>query len=161
MTLVRWEPVRELDSLQGEMNRLFDTFFGNGNGNGKSRRWVPAMDLVETEEHLVLRADLPGMSREDVAIEVKDRTLFISGERKDEHSEKVEGYYRFERSFGSFSRTLTLPDGISAEAIEADFDKGVLEIRIPKPAERKPHRIEIGTRSAEGKTAIEGSAEEK
>ncbi len=160
MTLVRWEPVRELDSLQGEMNRLFDTFFGNGQSGSRARRWVPAMDLVEMEDHLVLRADLPGLDRDDVTIEVKDRTLFISGERNDEHTEKVEGYYRFERSFGGFSRSLTLPDGIDAEAIQADFDKGVLEVRIPKPAERKPHRIEIGSRATEGK-AIEGSAEEK
>lgn len=156
MTLVRWEPVRELDSLQGEMNRLFDTFFTNGSGsNGRARRWVPAMDLVETEDALVLTADLPGLGREDVSIEVKDRTLVVSGERRTEHSEKAEGFHRVERSFGGFSRTLTLPDGVAADGIQADFDKGVLEVRIPKPEERKPHRIEIGSHS------IEGSAEEK
>jgi HSP20 family protein len=156
MTLVRWEPIRELDSLQGEMNRLFDTFFTNGNGGGgRTKRWVPAMDLVERDDALVLTADLPGLDRDDVSIEVKDRTLTVSGDRKAEHTEKAEGFYRVERSFGGFSRTLTLPDGVAAEDIAADFDKGVLEIRIPKPEERMPHRIEIGARS------IEGSAEEK
>ena len=157
-TLVRWEPVRELDSLQGEMNRLFDSFFGGGNGNGSSgraSRWMPAMDLVETEDALVLKADLPGLSREDVSIEVKDRVLAISGERKTDHSEEVGDVHRVERSFGSFARTLTLPGRDRREGIAAEFDNGVLEVRIPKPEERKPHRVEIGDRS------IEGSAEEK
>ncbi len=163
MTLVRWEPVRELDSLQGEMNRLFDTFFSTGNdSSSRARRWVPAMDLVETQDALVLTADLPGMERDDVSIEVKDRTLVVSGERRDQHAEKAEGFYRVERSFGGFSRTLTLPDGIVSEQIEADFDKGVLEIRIPKPEERKPQRIQIGSRSeGEEQASIEGSAEER
>jgi HSP20 family protein len=117
------------------------------------------MDLVETEDHLVLRADLPGLDTEDVNIEVKDGVLTISGERKDEHEEKADGYYRVERTFGSFSRTLSLPKGIEAEGIAADFADGVLEVKIPKPEERKPHRIEIGERGDE--RSIEGSAEEK
>ena len=112
------------------------------------------MDLVETEDSLVLRADLPGLERDDVTIEVKDRTLFVAGEWKDEHAEKTEGVYRVERSFGSFTRSLTLPDGINAQAIEAVFDKGVLEIRIPKPEERKPKRISIG--ASNGQKTIEG-----
>ena len=155
MTLVKWDPMRELNSF-GDMNRLFDSFFGaQGGQQGLSRRWVPAMDLVEVGDALVLKADLPGLSREDVDIEVKDGVLTISGERKDEHEEKADGYYRVERTFGSFSRTLTLPKGVDAEGIAADFADGVLEVKIPKPEERKPHRIEIGQRS------IEGKAEEK
>ena len=153
MALIRWEPAREVDSLQSEVNRVFDAFFGNGSA-ARERRWVPAMDLVETDEHLVLRADLPGLSRDDVQIEVKDGALTVSGERKAEQEERTEGYYRVERSFGSFSRSLTLPDGIDADAILADFDEGVLEVRIPKPAERKPHRVEIGAGSVNG-TATE------
>jgi HSP20 family protein len=152
MTLVRWEPVRELDTLQGEMNRLFDGFFGTrGNGTGRVRRWVPAMDLAETESHLVLRADLPGMGEDDVSIEIKDNVLTISGERRDEHEEKAEGYHRVERAYGTFSRSLTLPEGIDPDNVEAAFDAGVLEVRIPKPEERKPHRVEIGRGSVEGK----------
>ena len=155
MALVRWEPARELDSLQSEVNRVFDAFFGTGDGSTtRARRWVPAMDLVETDDHLILRADLPGLERDDVNIEVKDGALTVSGERRAEHEEKSEGYYRVERAFGSFSRSLTLPDGIDAERIDADFDKGVLQVRIPKPEQRKPFRVEIGAGGVEG-TATE------
>ncbi len=147
MALVRWDPVRELDSFQSDMNRLFDSFFGRregSGGNGYARRWIPAMDLVETDEDLVLRADLPGLDRDDIEIEVKDNTLTVSGERKSEHEEKGEGFYRVERAFGSFSRSLDLPRGIEPSGVRASFDKGVLEVRIPKPEERKPTRVEIG-----------------
>jgi HSP20 family protein len=145
MALVRWDPVRELDSLQTDMNRLFDSFFQGRASNGQGhRRWVPAMDLVETEEHLVLRADLPGMTEEDVAIEIKDGVLSVAGERKAEHETGKEGFYRVERAFGRFSRSLSLPRGVEAGAVSASFDRGVLEVRIPKPEERKPTRVEIG-----------------
>jgi HSP20 family protein len=160
MALVRWEPVRELSSLQSEMNRLFNTFFdtpttgGNGNGGGV-RRWVPAMDLVETGEHFVLRADLPGLTEADVSIELEDNVLTVAGERKAEHEAKKEGYYRMERSFGQFRRSLTLPEGVDAEKIAATFDKGVLEVRIPKPEERKPRRVAISV--GDKPAAIEGS----
>ena len=159
MALVRWEPVRELTSLQSEMNRLFNTFFDTpatgGNGGGASRRWVPSMDLVETEEHFVLRADLPGLTEADVSIELEDNVLTVAGERKTEHEEKKEGFYRMERSFGQFRRSLTLPDGVDADGIAATFDKGVLEVRIPKPEERKPRRVAISV--GEKPAAIEGS----
>jgi HSP20 family protein len=157
MTIVRWEPLREFSTLQNEMNRLFSTVFdtppgGNGGTGGAMRRWMPPMDLVETDEHFVLRADLPGLSEEDVHIELEDTTLTVSGERKAEHESRDEGFYRVERAFGSFSRTLTLPKGIDPEAITANFDRGVLEVRIPKPEERKPRRIEI---AANGPKTIE------
>jgi HSP20 family protein len=158
MALVRWEPAREISSLQSEMNRLFNTFFdtptAGGNG-GPVRRWVPAMDLVETDEHFVLRADLPGLAEQDVAIELEDNVLTVSGERKAEHEEKKEGFYRMERAFGQFRRSLTLPDGVDAAAIAATFDKGVLEVRIPKPEERKPRKVAI--KVGDSATAIEGS----
>jgi HSP20 family protein len=150
MAVVRWDPVRELDSLQGDMNRLFDRFFEGRAANGISRRWIPAMDLVETDDHLVLRGDLPGMTEDDVDIEIKDNVLTVSGERKTESEDKGEGYHRVERSFGSFSRSLTLPSGIDPEKVEAGFEKGVLEVRIPKPAEAKPTRVQIGTGTVEG-----------
>jgi HSP20 family protein len=163
MALVRWEPVRELTSLQNEMNRLFNTFFdtpttGNG-GNGTTlRRWIPPMDLVETDEHFVLKADLPGLDEGDVNIEVEDNVLTVSGERKAEHEDKREGYVRVERAYGSFRRSLTLPEGIDAEAVTASFEKGVLEVRIPKPEQRKPRKvaIQVGERPA----AIEGNESE-
>src|SRR4051812_47534269 len=146
MAIIRWDPTRELTSLQGEMNRLFNTFFDTptaGNGGGGYRRWVPAMDLVETEDAYVLRADLPGVSEDEVQIEVENDVLTVSGERKAEHEEKGEGYYRVERAFGGFSRSLTLPEGVDAEAVAASVDKGVLEVRIPKPEQTKPKRVSI------------------
>src|SRR4051794_28046903 len=153
MALVRWEPGREVDSLQSEVNRVFDAFFGGSGNATRARRWVPPVDLVETDDHLVLRADLPGMKREDVEIEIKDGALTVSGERKADHEENAEGYYRVERAFGRFSRSLTLPDGIEPDAVEASFADGVLEVRIPKPAERKPHRVEIRSGSTNGNGA--------
>jgi HSP20 family protein len=157
MTIVRWEPLRELSSLQGEMNRLFNTVFDqpSAGGNGDTlRRWMPAMDLAETDEHFVLRADLPGMAEDDLKIELEDGTLTISGERKAEHEARNEGFYRVERAFGTFSRSLTLPKGVDADAVTANFDRGVLEVRIPKPEERKPRRIEIAGKG--GRKTIEG-----
>ena len=155
MTIVRWEPLRELNSLQSEMNRLFNTVFDTPSGTSGNvlRRWMPAMDLVESGDHFVLRADLPGMSEEDVNIEFEDGTLTVSGERKSEHEDSNEGFHRVERSFGSFSRSLTLPQGIDPEAVTASFDRGVLEIRIPKPEQRKPRKIAIG-----GQDAIEAES---
>jgi HSP20 family protein len=157
MALVRWEPVRELHSLQQEMNRLFGSFFdapagsGGGGNGGSIRHWIPAMDLVETKQHFVLRADLPGLSEGDVKVEFEDNVLTISGERKAEHEEQREGYYRIERASGRFARSLTLPDGVDAGSIEATFREGVLEVRVPKPQERKPQRVSIGV-SKQGET---------
>ena len=155
MPLVRWEPLRELNTIQGEVNRLFNTFFDTPVTAGDTRRWLPAMDLVETDDHFLLRADLPGLGEDDVSIEVEDSVLTVSGERNAEHEERREGYHRVERAYCSFSRSLTLPDGIDPEAVEASFDRGVLEVRIPKPAERKPRKISIGDTEP---AAIEGSA---
>ena len=142
-----------------EIDRVFDAFFGQ---TDQGRRWVPPMDLVEAEDHFVLKADLPGLSESDVNIEVQDGTLTISGERKAEHEQREKGWYRIERSFGSFNRSLTLPDGVDPERIEASFSDGVLEVRIPKPEERKPRRISISSSgNGDGKpAAVEGSATE-
>ena len=143
-----------------DVDRLFDAFFGGG--EQQSRRWVPAIDLVEGEDHFVLKADLPGLAEDDVSIEVQDGMLTISGERKAEHESRERGWYRVERAFGSFSRSLTLPDGIDPDAIAARFDRGVLEVRIPKPEERKPRRVQIqsGAGANGGAPAVEGSATE-
>jgi HSP20 family protein len=163
MALIRWEPVRELNTIQNEMNRLFNTFFeaGPGHGNGGAgggtlRRWIPPMDLAETESDFVLRADLPGLTEGDVNVELDDNVLTVSGERKAEHEERKEGYYRVERASGTFSRSLTLPEGVDPEAVKASFDKGVLEVRIPRPQERKPRKVAISVGGGEPKT-IEGS----
>jgi HSP20 family protein len=147
MALIRWEPAAELNTIQNEMNRLFNTFFDqpapSGRGGTSSRRWIPPMDLVETADHYVLRADLPGLSDDDVNIQLEGNVLTISGERKTRHEQHEEGYYRIERAFGSFARSLTLPEGVDPDAVQAHFDRGVLEIRIPKPEQKKPHQVQI------------------
>jgi HSP20 family protein len=140
-----------------EVDRLFDAFFGD---REQGRRWVPPVDLVEADEHYVLKADLPGLSEKDVSIEVQDGTLTISGERKAEHEAREQGWYRIERSFGSFNRSLTLPDGVDPDGISASFDSGVLSVRIPKPAERKPRRVEIAAGRNGGALEVEGTATE-
>jgi HSP20 family protein len=162
MALIRWEPAREITSLQQEMNRLFSTFFDTpvpGAGDGGIRRWIPAMDLVETDDAYVLRADLPGLSEADIDLSLEDDVLTLSGERKTEHEERGEGFYRLERAGGAFRRSLTLPEGVDGEAIAASFDKGVLEVRIPKPEQRKPHKVQIAV--GDQPPAIEGRAAEQ
>jgi HSP20 family protein len=150
--------MRELNALQGEMNRLFNSFFDEGGEGGARRRWAPAVDLLERDDSLVLKADLPGLTRDDVQIEVRDNVLTLAGERKAEHEGRQNGYYRIERSFGRFSRSLQLPDGIDPDRIAAAFENGVLEVTIPKPQQPQPRRIEIGGAS---NGTVEGTAEEK
>src|ERR1700730_8210628 len=115
MALIHWEPVRELNTIQSEMNRLFNTLLDtpqSGNGGAALRRWIPPMDLVETEDDFVLRVDLPGLSEDDVNIQLENNVLTVSGERKAEHEQRKEGYYRVERASGVFQRSLTLPEGV-------------------------------------------------
>jgi|SRR5450755_39966 HSP20 family protein len=161
MALIRWEPVRELNTIQSEMNRLFNTFFdtptsANG-GSATSRRWIPAMDLAEAENEYVLRLDLPGLSEQDVSVELDENVLTISGERTAQHEERKGGYYRVERGFGHFSRSLTLPEGIDPESIRASFELGVLEVQVPKPRERQPRKVAIKVGAGAQAPAIEGS----
>ncbi len=160
MALIRWEPVRELNTIQTEMNRLFNSFFDSpaaAGGPDPARRWIPAMDLVQSGDEFVLRADLPGLAERDVQIELQDGVLTISGERKVEHDDQSKGYLRVERSWGAFSRSLTLPEGIDPEAVRASFARGVLEVRIPKPEARKPRKVAISVGGGEP-TTIEASA---
>jgi HSP20 family protein len=144
--LMRPEPFTQ------DFDRLFSSLFENS--GRRVQRWVPAMDLMEADDHFVLKADLPGLAEDDVAIEVQDNVLTISGSREAEEQRKEQGWYRLERSYGSFSRSLTLPDGVDPDNVEAKFDRGVLEIHIPKPEQRKPRRISIGSN---GHKTIEGS----
>ena len=133
--LVRPEP------FSTDFNRLFNSLWEQSAAS--SQRWVPEMDLVETDDHYLLKADLPGMKQSDVSIEWGDGTLTISGERKAEYERKEKGFFRLERSFGKFSRSLSLPEGVDPGKIQAAFHDGVLEVTIPKPEERKPRRIEV------------------
>ena len=142
MALVRWAPGRELYPVQ--INRLFNTLFDTATPvAGRVTRWTPALDIVENDGEYVVRADLPGMGDDDVKVEVRDGVLRITGERKSETEERKDGYTRIERSFGSFARSLTLPEGVDPESVKASFDKGVLEIHVPKPEAPKAHTVEI------------------
>jgi HSP20 family protein len=160
MALIRWEPAAELGTIQNEMNRLFNTFFDapSGRGNDSStRRWIPATDLIETADHYVLLADLPGLSDADVNVQLEDNVLTISGERKAQPSIQEGGYYRLERALGQFSRSLTLPEGVEPDSVQARFDRGVLEVTIPKPEQRKPRQVQIKLGSGKRPGSIEAS----
>ncbi|MGH3091306.1 MAG: Hsp20/alpha crystallin family protein [Gaiellaceae bacterium] len=148
MAFVRWEPFRELAALETEMGRWMAQLSGATPGNGQSSTWLPAVDVWETEGELVLSFDLPGIPEGDIAVELDDDVLTVSGrrERTSEHSN--ERFYRFERRSGTFSRSMTLPAGVNEADIEADYTNGVLEIRVPKPEEQKPRRSQIGSRGA-------------
>ena len=159
MAIVRWEPFRELAALQNEMGRWMTQMAGAtpGNGNGHSSTWLPAVDVWETEGELVLSFDLPGIPEEKVTVELDDNILTVSGERERTQENSGDRFYRFERRFGQFSRSVTLPAGVNEESIKADYRDGVLEIRVPKPEEPKPKKIQIGT----GQGAIEGKSTRK
>jgi len=147
MSVVRYRPARALTPLEADVSRLFNSFFEPRVSAGPTgiapRRWVPAVDLVEGDGGYVLRADLPGLSEGDVTIEVENDVLTVSGKRETSSETKEDGYHRIERSSGSFSRRLKLPTGVETEQIKATFDKGVLEVKIPRPEQPQPHRIAI------------------
>jgi HSP20 family protein len=155
MALVRWEPFRELAALQNEMGRWMSQVAGVGSlpGNGQSSTWMPAVDVWETDKEIVLSFDLPGIPEDKIAVELEDNVLTVSGERERIQEHSNDRFYRFERRYGSFSRSVTLPTGVNEDSIQADYSDGVLEVRVPKPEEQKPKRIQIGSQDAiEGKS---------
>ena len=154
-TLVRWEPFRELATLQSEMSRLMNSFAGGGNGES-TRSWVPALDVWETENEIVYALDLPGIPEDDISIEFEDGSLTVTAERERKQEVSDDKLYRFERRFGTYSRTFGLPQGVTEDDIKAEYRDGVLEVHVSKPEQVKPRRIQIG--SGEKKT-IEGKAE--
>jgi HSP20 family protein len=149
MTLIRWDPVGSLVSLQERMNRLFEESVRSGNsiGGGAGGAWTPAVDIYETDRDIVISAELPGMDEGDVDVEVRETVLTIRGERRFEREEKQENnYHRVERSYGKFSRAFSLPKNVETDRITARFDKGVLEVRLPKSAESEARAIKIETK---------------
>ncbi len=158
MALVRWEPFRELAALQNEMGRWMNQLGGGGilqPGNGQqSSTWLPAVDVWETDNELVLSFDLPGIPEDQISVELDDNVLTVSGQREREERQEGDRFYRYERRFGTFQRSVTLPQGVNEEQIRAAYRDGVLEVRVPKPEEQKPKRIQIG--GSEQKT-IEGT----
>ena len=157
MAVVRWSPLTELASLQNDMARMADTFFGARPGNGGSSSWLPAVDVTETDEELVLSFDLPGLKEDEIAIELEDNVLTVSGQRERKHERKGDNYFRWERRFGQFARSIALPAGVSENEINATYENGVLEVHVPKPEEHKPKKIQIGV----GSKAIEGTGTRK
>lgn len=144
MALIRWEPV--------PVNRFFNSFFDTPTvapARGL-RRWTPAVDVIENSSGYTLRADLPGLSEKDITVELESNVLTVSGERRSEHEERTGGYYRLERSSGSFRRALALPEGVNPEAITAQFENGVLEVTVPKPAQPAPRKVAITVGSGAG-----------
>ena len=139
-TLVRWEPFRELASLPSEMSRWMNGLEGPGR---VTQTWVPALDVWETDNEVVYAFDLPGIPEDAISIEVKDETLSISAERTKTEETNEDGFYRFERRFGSFARAVGLPQGVDQDQISARYENGVLEIRVPKPVEAKPKKIAL------------------
>ena len=153
-TLVRWEPFRELATLQTDMSRLMNSVLAGGDETS-NRSWVPAVDVWERDYELVYAFDLPGIPEDKISIELDAGALTVSGERERAEETTEKNFYRFERRFGNFSRTVGLPQGVNEESIRADYHEGVLEVHVKKPEQPKPRRISIG--SGEKKT-IEGTA---
>jgi HSP20 family protein len=160
MTLIRWDPVGSLVSLQERMNRLFEESVRpeNSIGAGAGGAWTPAVDIYETDRDIVISAELPGMDEGDVDVEVRETVLTIRGERRFEREEKQENnYHRVERSYGKFSRAFSLPKNVETDRITARFDKGVLEVRLPKSVKSEARAIKIETKDKD----IEAGGTEK
>jgi HSP20 family protein len=149
MAIVRWEPFRDLVSLQDRMNRLFDeSFRGASRGVGEEDwalggSWAPAVDIFEHEGNIVLKAELPGVDSKDVDVRVENNVLTLRGERKFDSEVKKESYHRVERSYGAFSRSFTLPTVVDTDKIKAEFKEGVLRLTLPQREEAKPKQIAI------------------
>jgi HSP20 family protein len=140
-TLVRWDPLREAAAMHTELSRLMN---GLVEGNGRqAQAWVPTMDVWETEDSVHYAFDLPGLTQDAIQVEVEDATLTVSATRSREQKQDAGTFHRFERRFGTFSRAIGLPAGVSDDAINASYVNGVLEISVPKPAQPQPKRIEV------------------
>jgi len=156
-TLVRWAPFSDLASLQNEMSRVMN---GLLEGNGRSTQsWIPTADVWETEGELIYAFDLPGISEDEISVELDDGALTVSAERVREHSVEDGRYYRFERRFGTFTRTIGVPQGVTEDSVTASYRSGVLEVNVAKPEQPKPKKILVGA-AAEQKT-IEGTHKQK
>ena len=143
-TITRFDPFRNLTALQEQFNRLFDEgFFRRLGEDSALTSWAPSVDIYETQDELVVTADLPGINEKNLDVRVENNTLTIRGERKFEQTVSEENYLRVERTYGSFSRSFSLPNTVNAEAIQADYGHGVLTVRMPKREESKPKQIKV------------------
>ncbi|MFQ5839912.1 MAG: Hsp20/alpha crystallin family protein [Candidatus Methylomirabilales bacterium] len=146
MAIVRWDPFQDLMTIRDRMNRLFEETLTRGRDREEPAAlgsWVPAVDIYETADSIVLKAEVPGARREDIDIQVRDNTLILRGERRVEKDVQEENYLRVERSYGAFHRAFTLPTIIQQDKIKAVFKDGVLEVSLPKAEEAKPKRVKV------------------
>lgn len=145
MNLVRWNPWREMSTLQHRINHLFnEPFFRSGEDDElRMGTWYPAVDMFDDDDKIVIKAELPGMDKKDISVDIENRVLTLSGERSYDNEVKEENYYRRERATGKFKRAFNLPADVDADNIKADFKDGVLRVEIPKPEEQKPKQITV------------------
>jgi HSP20 family protein len=142
-TIDRWDPFRNLSTLQEQVNRLFETSYRGRGDNSALTTWAPAVDIYETENELVLKADLPEVNERDLDIQIENNMLTIRGERTFDHEVKEDNYLRIERTYGAFSRSFSLPNTVNTEAIKAEYKNGVLRVELPKRAESKPRQVKV------------------
>lgn len=143
-TMTRWEPFRGFPTLQEQINRLFNDNLYRGQGEESAlTTWAPAVDIYESPEELVVKADLPDVNEKDIDVRVENNLLTIRGERKFEKSVSEDNYLRVERSYGAFSRSFSLPNTVNTEAIHADYKNGVLTVKLPKREEAKPRQVKV------------------
>ena len=144
MAIIRWDPFREMVTLREKMNRLFeDAVVGQDDRELVASTWSPAVDIYETEHEIVLKAELPGIEDDNIAVKLEDNTLTLKGERQFEKETKEENYHRIERSYGSFYRSFKIPHYVDQEKIKAEHEHGVLKISLPKKLESKPRAVKV------------------
>ncbi len=142
--MTRWEPYRELTSLQNRLSRLFEDQFGNGREDSLTAgAFIPPVDIYEDEHSILLKLEVPGIDEKDLEVKVENNVMTVSGERKFEKEEKEENFRRVERRYGSFTRSFTLPNTVNAEDVSANYENGVLKIKLGKRAEAKPKQIKV------------------
>ncbi len=152
--LTHWDPFRELSTLQREMNRLFQDYGNRGEQDLTTTSFVPPVDIYEDEHSIMVKMEVPGIDQKDLDIRVENHTLTVRGERKFEKDEKEENFHRIERRYGSFMRSFALPQAVDTENINADYDNGVLKIRMSKREEAKPKQIKVNV--GQGQKTLEG-----
>lgn len=147
-SITRWDPFRNLTSFQEQMNRLFeDSFFRPRGETSALTTWAPAVDIYETENELVVKADLPDINEKDLDVRVENNTLTIRGERSFEEKVKEDNFLRVERAYGAFTRSFSLPNTVNTDSIKAEYRHGVLTVRMPKREESKPKQIKVSVQS--------------
>ncbi|HLQ76085.1 MAG TPA: Hsp20/alpha crystallin family protein [Terriglobia bacterium] len=147
MAITRWDPFRDLNILQERMNRVFEDVAGRGwktDEPSATTSWSPAVDIYETDNEITVQAELPGVDRKDIALQLENNVLTLKGERRFEKETNQENYHRIERSYGGFSRAFTIPTSVDDDKIRADYKDGILKIALPKKEQVKAKQIKIG-----------------